>query len=94
MTHPAGLTNSHSKGTRAVERRKCPAMAPPERKTDSFKGCTQFRHRIVTATLAGKPIRISDIRANTVRHAACGVARESVCVVVRGRRNAGALVRG
>ena len=53
-------------------------MAPPERKTDSFKGCTQFRHRIVTATLAGKPIRISDIRANTVRLAAC-VLPASLC---------------
>ena len=35
----------------------------------SFKGCTLFRHRIVTATLSGKPIRISDIRSNTVSHA-------------------------
>ncbi len=37
----------------------------------SFKGCTLFRHRIVTATLSGKPIRISDIRSNTVSHASC-----------------------
>jgi RNA 3'-terminal phosphate cyclase len=35
--------------------------------TKSFKGCSLFRHRIVAATLSGKAIGISDIRANTVR---------------------------
>lgn len=30
----------------------------------SFKGCSSFRHRIICATLSGKSIRISDIRAD------------------------------
>ena len=29
-----------------------------------FQGCQAFRQRLVCATLAGRPIRIDDIRAN------------------------------
>ena len=28
-----------------------------------FQGCQSFRHRLVCATLSGRPIRIDDIRA-------------------------------
>jgi RNA 3'-terminal phosphate cyclase-like protein len=29
-----------------------------------FRGCQQFRQRLVCSTLSGKPIRIEDIRAH------------------------------
>lgn len=54
-----------SRGGRVVRNRTMASKGTSK----SFKGCTLFRHRIVTATLSGKPIRISDIRSNTVSHA-------------------------
>jgi hypothetical protein len=51
----------HVKGGRLRE-----GVMPARTETKSFRGCTLFRHRIVAATLSGKAIRISDIRANTV----------------------------
>eukprot|EP01091_Cochliopodium_minus_P015712 TRINITY_DN5676_c0_g1_i1.p1 TRINITY_DN5676_c0_g1~~TRINITY_DN5676_c0_g1_i1.p1 ORF type:complete len:419 (-),score=89.89 TRINITY_DN5676_c0_g1_i1:28-1245(-) len=72
-TNPNSRDSRPSVDTMINEAKKSPApkkikdeiVMKPELGCITFKGCSHFRQRIVCATLSGKPIKITEIRAKS-----------------------------